>query len=281
MTELIPGGSFLIARTIFQSAIWERPPQNLRLFLLLLGKAAFRDGHTFRGHILKRGELITTYSTIARALSYSFNKAIITPSIKEVRVMLSWLQAEGMILVKPMIDGTSSNKGRPSNLTRAYVGLLIYVLNYDTYQDSGSYKGRDKGRPSLVQGQLAKECKNNDNRYSGDALQVLAYLNEKTGRKFKTAGHIRARLHDGCTIEDCKRVIDTKLVDPYFMENPKYLNPETLFRPGNFDKYINATLPLRPNVPNTIKDSSCPRCGAQSPQQDRTQSGCIHCEGVA
>ena len=76
--------------------------------------------------------------------------------------MLSWLQLEGMIAVEPLISGTSPNWGRPSVLTRAYVGLLITIINYDTYQDGKLYKGKDWGRPSSRLGQLRKECINND-----------------------------------------------------------------------------------------------------------------------
>jgi hypothetical protein len=30
--------------------------------------------------------------------------------------------------------------------------------------------------------------------------------------------------------------------------------------------------------PDKIKDSGCPKCGAQIPRQDRTENGCIRCE---
>ena len=129
----------------------------IRLFIWFIGKAVFQDGHTFKGNVLKRGELITTHGEIADALSYRFNRAIVTPSVKEIRIMLSWMQSDGMILMKPLIDGTLVNKGRPTDLTRAYIGLLISIINYDTYQDIESYKGRDKGRPFFEQGQLEKE----------------------------------------------------------------------------------------------------------------------------
>jgi hypothetical protein len=71
--------------------------------------------------------------------------------------MLSWLQSEGMILMKPIAGGTLPNQGRPNDSTRAYIGLLVFLINYDTYQDLKSYKGRHKGRPTAEQGQLDKE----------------------------------------------------------------------------------------------------------------------------
>lgn len=172
--RFIPGGSFLVARNIYASGIWRKPPQYLKAFLWLIGNAAFESGHTYKGHTLSRGQLITTYSEITEVLAYQFNKTINRPTQKEIRMILAWLQLENMILVQPAISGTSPNQGRPSALTRAYVGLLISIINYDTYQDSKSYKGRDKGRPSDELGQLAKECNNNDKNPSTVSSKISA-----------------------------------------------------------------------------------------------------------
>ena len=157
MTDQITGGHFLVSRLIFNSAIWGKPPQYLKLWFWIIGKANFQDGYKYKGHVLKRGELITTYGEIARALSFTFNRKIIEPSLKEIRIALLWLQSEDMISVKPLIDGTMPNKGRHHDLTRAYLGLRIYIINYDTYQDVESYKGTDKGRHLAEQGHIEKE----------------------------------------------------------------------------------------------------------------------------
>lgn len=111
---------------------------------------------------------------------------------------------------------------------------------------------------------------------SNSAFGVLSYLNDKTGKKYRNAKHIEARLKAGATVEDCKRVIDTKCNDPFFIAAPKHLNPETLFRPSNFDRYLNESPDQPPRTPP--KGSTCPRCKAQIPPQDRTPDGCIHCE---
>lgn len=49
---------------------------------------------------------------------------------------------------------------------------------------------------------------------------------------------INARLADGHTVDDCKAVINVKFIDEYFVENIKYLTPQTLFRPTNFERYL-------------------------------------------
>jgi len=175
----IPGGHFFISRNIYKSSIWDKPPQYLRLFVWCLGKAAFDDGHTYKGHALKRGELITTYSEMTDSLAYHYNRATKKPSLKELRNMLLWLQSEGMIFVKPLTDGTWPNRGRRTEHTRAYLGLLIFIVNYDTYQDSKNYRGMDKGRPSDELGQLAKECEKNYKKDPGNFFNDISVLMER------------------------------------------------------------------------------------------------------
>jgi hypothetical protein len=232
MTDPIPGGHFLMSRMIYHSAIWERPPQYLRLWTWIIGKAAFQDGHTFKGHVLKRGELITTHGEIMDALSYRFNRAIKIPTLKEIRNMLSWLQSEGMILMKPLIDGTLPNRGRDRDRTRAYVGTLISVVNYITYQDSESYKGRDKGRHRAEQGQTPKECREECIKsFSSDSIEIR--LSELLLKKilsrnpgFKSPNiqtwaketDLMLRV-DHRTPEDIRRVIEWCQADPFWQNN--------------------------------------------------------------
>lgn len=242
MTKQIPGGSFLWARTVFQSSIWRKHPLVFKLFFWLVGNAVFENGHPHKGHILQRGQFVTTYSGIADALEYIFNNALIKPSVKEIRVILEWLQSEGMITVKPLIGGASPSLGRPPDLTRAYLGLLITIINYDLYQDSQSYKGRGKGRPPFELGQLEKEGEKKINIYRENALQILSYLNEKTGKRYRETSFIESRLKDGGSVDDCRKIIDTKMADTYFQENSKYLAPSTLFRKSHWDQYLNETI---------------------------------------
>lgn len=74
--------------------------------------------------------------------------------------------------------------------------------------------------------------------------EIIDYLNEKTGKSFKstsrkTQGLIRARWNEGFRLEDFKKVIDNKcstwLRDTRMNQ---YLRPETLFS-GKFDRYLN------------------------------------------
>lgn len=74
--------------------------------------------------------------------------------------------------------------------------------------------------------------------------EVVNYLNEKTGSKYRpkteaTATHIRARLKEGFSVDDCKTVIDNMTAE--WGDDDKmaaYLRPQTLFS-GKFESYLN------------------------------------------
>lgn len=87
------------------------------------------------------------------------------------------------------------------------------------------------------------------NGYASGALEVLEFLNEKTGRKYRgldgngkpTASLklIVDRLKTGASVQDCKTVVARKYRD--WAGNDKmwpFLRPLTLFRVSNFEQYL-------------------------------------------
>lgn len=74
---------------------------------------------------------------------------------------------------------------------------------------------------------------------------VIDYLNESLGTKYTTKNktnmsHINARLAEGHTLDDFKKVIDRKAAQ--WKDDPKmssYLRPETLFCSKHFESYLN------------------------------------------
>ncbi len=89
-------------------------------------------------------------------------------------------------------------------------------------------------------------------------LEVLNYLNQKTNKNFSSKNknnlkNITARLKDGFTVLQLKSVVDKKTAE--WLNDKKmneFLNPETLFRPSKFEKYLNQKI-LIPPV-NSIND---------------------------
>lgn len=75
--------------------------------------------------------------------------------------------------------------------------------------------------------------------------EIIDYLNSKTNKNFnyktkESQKHITARLKEGYTVEDFKKVIDNKAAD-WLKDSKmnKYLQPSTLFAPSHFDEYLN------------------------------------------
>ena len=83
--------------------------------------------------------------------------------------------------------------------------------------------------------------------YTGEIAEIVAYLNETAGKKYRanssaTAKHIRARLNEGFTVEDCKTVIRTKTAEWKGGEMDRFLRPQTLFG-SKFEAYLNQAPP--------------------------------------
>lgn len=106
--------------------------------------------------------------------------------------------------------------------------------------DTKSVQDETKGEPRSEQAKKAKESKADK-----EAIEVIDYLNTKTGSSYRATTEanikpIRARLNDGFSVVDCKKVIDTK--SGQWLNNldmVKYLRPATLFSPSKFESYLN------------------------------------------
>lgn len=72
---------------------------------------------------------------------------------------------------------------------------------------------------------------------------VLKYLNSKSGHKYRfVPAHkrlIEARLKDGYTVQDLKKVVDTKAQEWKNTPQAMYLRPSTLFNASKVDGYLN------------------------------------------
>lgn len=75
--------------------------------------------------------------------------------------------------------------------------------------------------------------------------EIIDYLNKKAGTRFRdssaaTKRHLSARLNEGFTLDDFKKVIDVKCEQWLNDKKMKsYLRPETLFNASHFESYLN------------------------------------------
>ena len=101
-----------------------------------------------------------------------------------------------------------------------------------------------------------------DNNINSFVEEIVAFLNEKTGKHFQPKGEterlINGRLNEGYTIDDFKKVITIKCNE--WKDDPKYsryLQPSTLFAPSHFDEYLNQpekTTPASVAKPNQFTE---------------------------
>lgn len=75
-----------------------------------------------------------------------------------------------------------------------------------------------------------------------DAVEVLNFLNSKTGKAYRATKSnldlILARFKDGASVQDCKQVIARKVMDWLHDDKMRdYLRPATLFNRTKFDQY--------------------------------------------
>lgn len=196
------------------------------LFIHLLISANWKEGK-WHGVVVPKGTLITSINKLSVETKLS---------VKKVRVALNHLKTTNEVAIKT---------------TNTYTAITI--IKYSDYQlvdnkvaiDVAS-KEENEGQGEGKQRATIEELKNLK-KEPKDILScstIVDYLNLKASSKFKyttasTHQSINARLEEGYTIGDFKKVIDIKSDEWLGTEMQKYLCPTTLFRPGNFEKYLN------------------------------------------
>lgn len=75
-----------------------------------------------------------------------------------------------------------------------------------------------------------------------EAKEIITHLNQMAGTSYRPVDSnlrlIEARLKEGATVVDMKRVIDAKCVEWKGGSMEKYLRPQTLFNASKFEQYL-------------------------------------------
>ena len=116
--------------------------------------------------------------------------------------------------------------------------------------------GKDRlGKDRLGKDRLEIYCHvSHDDETQKPHVEIIEYLNLKTGSKFKPSTKpyvqaIQARLKEGYSVDDFKTVINKKCAEWIGTKMEKYLTPKTLFAPSHFDQYLNAN--VKPEMNDT------------------------------
>lgn len=217
---------------------WYSNANTMRVFIHILLKSNIRE-KSFENITVSRGQLVTSRKSLSSELGISE---------QSVRTALEHLKSTNEIT----IQGTSKYS-------------IITVKNYDNYQGAPD-KSTNNQPTTNQQSTTIKESnkyniynvEQNSTSFSSEISEIVSHLNESAGTNYKpstkaTQRHISARLNEGYTVEDFKKVIDTKCSEWLNTDYSKYLRPETLF--GNkFESYLNACKAKTQSEPNVQAD---------------------------
>lgn len=156
-------------------------------------------------------------------------------SANTIRRAINNLRKDGYLIAKKLSDDLRNN-------------TLYYRIDNDKLNDD---LGIPKmGKPLSQSWQISNRTETTTNilpnsSFTDQCKEVVDYLNLKAGTSFRLAeSHkrtITARLNEGATVDEMKRVIDAKCSEWLNDQKMKrYLQPSTLFRASKYDNYVGA-----------------------------------------
>ena len=130
--------------------------------------------------------------------------------------------------------------GRPKKPKETQENQIGFTKTQENPQKPDKDKDKDINNNGIINNSLSSKL--NDM-----CVEIIDYLNFKTGKSFKASSKanknlIKARLDDGYTIDEFKKLIDNKCYQWLGTEQEQYLRPETLFRPSHFESYLNEVI---------------------------------------
>ena len=129
--------------------------------------------------------------------------------------------------------------GQPINPDNTYMDTIWIQNGYNLDTQIRIDKIREE------ENRIETLCHVSHDDMANSHIEIIGYLNLKTGSKFKPTTKpyvqaIRSRLKEGYTVDDFKTVIDKKCREWKGTKLEKYLTPKTLFAPSHFDTYLNS-----------------------------------------
>jgi uncharacterized phage protein (TIGR02220 family) len=116
---------------------------------------------------------------------------------------------------------------------------LMKGTNVEQMLNCVATKAQQNPTNRVQQNTVKKSIEKEPCKHSENIKEILTYLNNKLGSKFRTANGLKARLTEGFSVDDAKKVIDIKFAEWIADEKMRqYLRPDTLFG-TKFDSYLN------------------------------------------
>ena len=170
---------------------------------------------------------------------------------QKVRTILKKFEKEGYIQFV-----SSGSKGKESTLKITIKQQLFNNNVTNKTEGLQQVEGNEQQQSNNNVTTLSKKKKkDNNNIYS----LVIDYLNIKANTSYRTTTKntqtlIKSRMNEGFTVEDFKKVIDSKSNEWLNTDFEKYLRPATLFG-GKFENYLNEANKKAPTAIGTQKNN--------------------------
>jgi len=160
----IPGGCFLVSRKLMDSGIMNKPPNYLKVWMILLSNAFHTDKDN-----LKRGQGFTSIPKLIDALTYNVGYRLEKPTKKQVWGIIDWLRNpyEGDTK-EPMIV-----------TTKVTHGFVYTIVNYDLYQDMSNYEGKNEGTTKVLRRERQGNNINKNDKELNKYTVVFEHWNSK------------------------------------------------------------------------------------------------------
>ena len=206
---------------------------------------------------------ITGY-TVNQLVVNSDKRANLTT--QKVRTILKKFKEAGYI------EDIENGKGTKGKETRVRLTMKEKIFNNNQQQSNNystnkseqlqGFEGNEQQQSNNNLTTLSKKKEKNNNIYS----LVIDYLNRKANTNYRsstknTQSFINARVSEGFTVEDFKKVIDSKSKEWLNTDFEKYLRPATLFG-TKFENYLNEAnkkgpTAIGPKENNKVNPSIC------------------------
>lgn len=218
---------------------WYDDVATKTVFLHLLLTVSI-DDQKWHGIVVKRGSRVSSYAKLAEETKLS---------VQQIRTAINHLESTGELTRSKhakftvfAINNYDEYQKVTSKSTVNQQGANKVTTRYQQQYKKDKKDKKDKNNIYIAENpdfEAAKSKKPDAKPYQ----EIVDYLNQKAGTSYRsnskaTQASIRARLAEGYTVEDFKRVIDNKCADWIGTQWEEYLRPSTLFG-TKFENYLN------------------------------------------
>ncbi|MEH6812914.1 MAG: conserved phage C-terminal domain-containing protein [Motiliproteus sp.] len=201
--------------------------------------------------------VVVTEDMVRGALEYFRRDGMLTAVSSRagsVYSIVNWDRYQGQLIKKrPQAIPKAAPQAIPQAIPQAEAAPAVGCSDVSPKQSPKEFpKGTPKAIPTIQEDNNKPLKDKKTCRADESAKEILTYLNNKTGKKFKPVrSHldlINARLKDQFTADELRTIVDNMTAkwgnDSKMAE---YLRPATLFQAGKADGYLNA-MPLQANT---------------------------------